>query len=64
VGINEGELSLGRFHCIIFTELDGARKREITVGDRRIVEKSVQHQQLGGPGTGGNYGHDGQGMPN
>jgi len=31
VGINEGELSLGRFQSIIFAELDGPRKREITV---------------------------------
>ena len=31
VGINDGELSLGRFQSIIFAELDGPRKREITV---------------------------------
>ncbi|SRR6266571_1429340 len=31
VGINEGELSLGRFQSIIFAELDGPRKREVTV---------------------------------
>ena len=31
VGINNGELTLGRFQSIIFAELDGPRKREITV---------------------------------
>ena len=31
IGINEGELSLGRFQSIIFAELDGPRNREITV---------------------------------
>src|SRR3989475_2813572 len=31
VGINDSELSLGRFQSIIFAELDGPRKREITV---------------------------------
>ncbi|MGH7353317.1 MAG: YjbQ family protein [Candidatus Rokuibacteriota bacterium] len=31
VGINDGELVLGRFQSIIFAELDGPRKREITV---------------------------------
>jgi hypothetical protein len=31
VGSNKGELSLGRFHSLIITELDGARKGEITV---------------------------------
>ena len=31
VGINDGELTLGRFQSIIFAELDGPRKREITV---------------------------------
>ena len=31
VGINDGELALGRFQSIIFAELDGPRKREITV---------------------------------
>ena len=31
VGLNNGELTLGRFQSIIFAELDGPRKREITV---------------------------------
>ena len=31
VAINDGELSFGRFQSIIFAELDGPRKREITV---------------------------------
>jgi secondary thiamine-phosphate synthase enzyme len=31
VGINDRELSLGRFQSIIFAEFDGPRKREITV---------------------------------
>ncbi|MBI4594540.1 MAG: YjbQ family protein [Candidatus Rokubacteria bacterium] len=31
VGINGGDLALGRFQSIIFAELDGPRKREITV---------------------------------
>jgi len=31
VGVNNGELMLGRFQSIIFAELDGPRKREITV---------------------------------
>jgi secondary thiamine-phosphate synthase enzyme len=31
VGLNGGELTLGRFQSIIFAELDGPRKREITV---------------------------------
>jgi secondary thiamine-phosphate synthase enzyme len=31
VGVNNGELALGRFQSIIFAELDGPRKREIAV---------------------------------
>lgn len=31
VGVRDGELALGRFQSIIFAELDGPRKREITV---------------------------------
>lgn len=31
VGINNGELTLGRFQSIIFAELDGPRKREISI---------------------------------
>jgi len=31
VAINDGELSFGRFQSIIFAELDGPRKREITI---------------------------------
>ena len=31
VGVNDGELTLGRFQSIIFAEFDGPRKREITV---------------------------------
>jgi secondary thiamine-phosphate synthase enzyme len=31
VGLNNGELSLGRFQSIIFAEFDGPRKREIHV---------------------------------
>lgn len=31
VGLNDGELALGRFQSVIFAELDGPRKREITV---------------------------------
>ncbi len=31
VGINDGELTLGRFQSIIFAELDGPRTREINV---------------------------------
>ena len=31
VGLNNGELALGRFQSIIFAEFDGPRKREITV---------------------------------
>lgn len=31
VGINHGDLTLGRFQSIIFAELDGPRRREITV---------------------------------
>ena len=31
VGLKDGELVLGRFQSVIFAELDGPRKREITV---------------------------------
>ena len=31
VGINNGELTLGRFQSVIFAEFDGPRKREIAV---------------------------------
>ena len=31
VGINDGELTLGRFQSIIFAEFDGPRKREISI---------------------------------
>jgi secondary thiamine-phosphate synthase enzyme len=31
LGINDGDLALGRFQSIIFAEFDGPRKREITV---------------------------------
>ena len=31
IGVNDGDLTLGRFQSIIFAELDGPRKREITV---------------------------------
>jgi secondary thiamine-phosphate synthase enzyme len=31
VGVNDGELVLGRFQSIILAELDGPRKREITI---------------------------------
>jgi len=31
VGISQGELVLGRFQSIIFTELDGPRRREIAI---------------------------------
>ena len=31
VGLSNGELSLGRFQSVIFAELDGPRKREITI---------------------------------
>jgi secondary thiamine-phosphate synthase enzyme len=31
VGVNNGELMLGRFQSVIFAEFDGPRKREITV---------------------------------
>jgi secondary thiamine-phosphate synthase enzyme len=31
VGLNAGELVLGRFQSVIFAEFDGPRKREITV---------------------------------
>ncbi len=31
VAINDGELNFGRFQSIIFAELDGPRKREITI---------------------------------
>jgi secondary thiamine-phosphate synthase enzyme len=31
VGLNNGELTLGRFQSVIFAELDGPRRREITV---------------------------------
>jgi thiamine phosphate synthase YjbQ (UPF0047 family) len=31
VGLVNGELSLGRFQSVIFAELDGPRRREITV---------------------------------
>ena len=31
VGVRDGELTLGRFQSIIFAELDGPRKREISV---------------------------------
>lgn len=31
IGINDGELTLGRFQSIIFAEFDGPRKREISV---------------------------------
>lgn len=30
-GINDGELTLGRFQSIIFAEFDGPRKREVSV---------------------------------
>lgn len=31
IGVNNGELTLGRFQSIIFAELDGPRRREISV---------------------------------
>jgi secondary thiamine-phosphate synthase enzyme len=31
IGVNDGELTLGRFQSIIFAEFDGPRKREIAV---------------------------------
>ena len=31
IAVNGGELTLGRFQSVIFAELDGPRKREITV---------------------------------
>jgi secondary thiamine-phosphate synthase enzyme len=31
LGVNNGELALGRFQSIIFAEFDGPRKREITI---------------------------------
>lgn len=31
VGVNNGELTLGRFQSLIFAELDGPRKREISI---------------------------------
>jgi secondary thiamine-phosphate synthase enzyme len=31
VGVNNGDLTLGRFQSVIFAELDGPRKRDITV---------------------------------
>jgi secondary thiamine-phosphate synthase enzyme len=31
IGINQGELTLGRFQSVIFAEFDGPRKREISV---------------------------------
>jgi secondary thiamine-phosphate synthase enzyme len=31
VGVNDGDLTLGRFQSIIFAEFDGPRKREISV---------------------------------
>src|SRR2546430_12733698 len=31
VGVNNGELTLGRFQSVIFAELDGPRKREISI---------------------------------
>ncbi len=31
VGINHGDLTLGRFQSVIFAELDGPRRREVTV---------------------------------
>ena len=31
VGVNNGELTLGRFQSVIFAELDGPRKRDISV---------------------------------
>jgi secondary thiamine-phosphate synthase enzyme len=31
VGVNDGELTLGRFQSIIFAEFDGPRKREIAI---------------------------------
>jgi secondary thiamine-phosphate synthase enzyme len=31
IGVSDGELVLGRFQSIIFAELDGPRRREITV---------------------------------
>jgi thiamine phosphate synthase YjbQ (UPF0047 family) len=31
VGINDGALMLGRFQSIILAELDGPRRREITI---------------------------------
>jgi secondary thiamine-phosphate synthase enzyme len=31
LGVNNGELTLGRFQSVIFAEFDGPRKREISV---------------------------------
>lgn len=31
LGVNSGELTLGRFQSLIFAELDGPRKREISI---------------------------------
>ena len=31
VGVNNGELVLGRFQSVIFAEFDGPRKREVTI---------------------------------
>jgi secondary thiamine-phosphate synthase enzyme len=31
IGVNDGELTLGRFQSVIFAEFDGPRKREIVI---------------------------------
>jgi len=31
VGVNDGDLTLGRFQSVIFAELDGPRRREISI---------------------------------
>ena len=43
VGLNNGELSLGRFQSVIFAELDGPRKpRDHRPGDRRVAGWAVR----------------------
>jgi secondary thiamine-phosphate synthase enzyme len=31
IGVNDGELMVGRYQSVIFAELDGPRKREISI---------------------------------
>src|ERR1700716_3325784 len=48
VGVNNGELTLGRFQSVIFAELDGPRKREISI---QVIGEEPDHAILLAPSS-------------